>query len=139
MVETIREVMRPNPVTISTTGTIDHAARLMRTHDIGDVLVTDETGVKGILTDRDIVIRAVADSKLPSATPAGECCSTEIHVVQADDSTDEAVRLMRDHGIRRLPVVNDNEVVGIVSIGDLAIARDRSSALADISASEPNT
>jgi CBS domain-containing protein len=138
MADTVRDVMMPNPLTVDARTTVEAAAQVMRENDIGDVLVTQEGRLVGILTDRDIVVRAIAGQRHPAATFAGECCSTEVQVVKAEDSTNRAAELMRERALRRLPVVDDGQVVGIVSIGDLAVAEDPKSALADISAAAPN-
>jgi CBS domain-containing protein len=138
MANTIREVMQPDPVAIDARASLELAAQLMRDHSIGDVLVTEDDQVLGILTDRDIVVRAIADSKHPAATLAGECCSEEVQAVRADDPPQLAIEIMRRAAVRRLPVVSDERIVGIVSMGDLAVTEDPSSALADISAAPPN-
>ena len=138
MADTIRDVMMPHPLTVNAQTSIEGAAQVMRANDIGDVLVTDNGRLRGILTDRDIVVRAVAMGRHPAATFAGDCCSTEIYTVNADDPVDLAVRTMREQALRRLPVVENDQLVGIVSIGDLAVAEDPKSALADISAAPPN-
>jgi CBS domain-containing protein len=114
-------------------------ARLMRDQQIGDVLVTQSDGkLCGIVTDRDIVIRAIADGMDLEKTSAGDICSEQVVTLEPDADIDEAVRLMRERAIRRIPVVRDEVPVGIVSIGDLAVDRDPDSALADISAAPPN-
>ena len=116
------------------------AAETMRAHDIGNVVVVDDNGkLSGILTDRDIVVRVVAEGRDPRATRVGDIASRELTAVSPDDPVDRAVQLMRDRAIRRLPAVEKDKVVGIVSIGDLALDRDPDSALADISAAPPNT
>lgn len=138
MADTVRDVMMPNPLTVDARTPIQSAAQMMRENDIGDVLVTHEGRLLGILTDRDIVVRAIAGERHPAATFAGECCSAEVAVVRADDSTDQAAEVMRENALRRLPVIDDGQVVGIVSIGDLAVTQDPRSALADISAARPN-
>lgn len=139
MANTVQEVMSPNVQAVNTGDSLETAARLMREQDIGDVVVVDDDRIQGILTDRDIVVRAIADSKHPAATFAGDCCSEEITVVEANESVDRAIDLMRQNALRRLPVVDSNRLVGIVSLGDLAMSEDQRSALADISAAQPNT
>jgi len=111
----------------------------MRTEDVGDVLVVDGGRLSGIITDRDIAIRAVAENKGP-ATPVREVCSDgNLTTVTPDTKIDQAVELMRSQAVRRLPVVDGDRPVGMISIGDLAIERDETSALADISAAKPNS
>ena len=139
MAETIREVMTPDPATFRTSDTTYDAARAMRDGDFGAVVVVGDNGeVRGILTDRDIVVRGVAEGKDPATTPSGELFTTEPTTLSPDDSLDDAVDALRRAHVRRLPVVEGSKVVGIVSIGDLAEARDEKSALADISAAAPN-
>lgn len=136
--QTIRDVMTPNPVVLDATSSLTEAARNMRDQDIGDVIVQNDGSVCGIVTDRDIVIRGLAQGGDPNSTTLGDVCSTDLHMVGSDADVMQAVELMRDQAIRRLPVVDDGQAVGVVSIGDLAIERDRESALADISAAPPN-
>jgi CBS domain-containing protein len=138
MADTVRDVMMPSPLTVDARTTIEAAAQVMRENDIGDVLVTQDGRLQGILTDRDIVVRAIAGERHPAATFAGECCSTEVQVVSVDDSPGRAAEVMRINALRRLPVVDDGQVVGVVSLGDLAVAEDPASTLADISAARPN-
>jgi len=115
------------------------AAQIMRGNDIGDVIVLEDDRLFGILTDRDIVVRALAEGADPETTPVGEICSRDLATIEPTASVGQAVRLMREKAIRRLPVVDrSGYVLGIVSIGDVAVERDRHSALADISAAPPN-
>jgi CBS domain-containing protein len=134
----IRDVMTANPVRMPSSAVLTDAARTMRDADVGTVIVVDGNKVCGLATDRDIVVRAVAAGKDPKTTKVGEVCSREVFGVSPDETTDRAVNLMREKTIRRLPVVENGSVVGIVSLGDLAIALDRSSVLADISAGAAN-
>ncbi|NED96922.1 CBS domain-containing protein [Phytoactinopolyspora alkaliphila] len=138
MAQKVSEVMTPGPITVDTEVSVQQVAQTMRDQGIGDVIVTDSTGVCGLVTDRDIVIRGLAEGGDPSSMRVGELCSRDLVTVNADDNIDEAVRVMREHAVRRLPVVQDRELVGVVSIGDLAVDQDRRSALADISAAPPN-
>jgi CBS domain-containing protein len=140
MAERIRDVMTTNPQTLPESTNVREAAETMRANDIGDVVVVDDNGeLSGILTDRDIVVRVVAEGRDPRATRIGDIASRELTAVSPDDPIDRAVQLMRERAIRRLPAVEKNKVVGIVSIGDLALDRDPDSALADISAAPPNS
>ena len=139
MNDNIRDVMTDSPCAVNVTASITVAARAMRENDIGDIIVLDGDRLYGILTDRDIVVRGLADDKDPRTTAVGEICSRELTTVQPSDSVGTAVRLMRERALRRLPVVDERgTVVGIVSLGDLAVERDPRSALADISAAPPN-
>lgn len=138
MGKNIRDVMTPNPVSLPASSPVMEAAQMMKDRDIGDVIVLDEGKVCGVVTDRDIVVRALAAGKDPGSTKISEICSRDLVSVSPDEDIDKAVQLMRDKAIRRLPVVEGDKPVGMVSIGDLAVERDRKSALADISAARPN-
>jgi CBS domain-containing protein len=137
MVQPIGEVMTTDPVVLDASSSLEEAARRMKEHDIGDVLVSEGGRLCGIVTDRDIVIRGLAKGRGASA-PLGDICSRELVSLSPDDSVEDAVGIMRDRAIRRLPIVENDRAVGIVSIGDLAVERDKTSALADISAAPPN-
>lgn len=138
MVASVREVMHGNPVCVPVTTPIREAARMMRDQNIGDVLVVDGDRLRGIVTDRDIVVRGIAEGNDVERTPVQDVCSPQLVVVTPDDALDRAVQLMREHAVRRLPVAEGDRPVGIVSIGDLALEKDPDSALADISGSPPN-
>lgn len=138
MAQTVRELMTDHPSHVDATTPISHAARLMRDNGIGDVLVTEGRHLRGIVTDRDIVVRAIAEGLNPDDTTVDAVFSGEPVSVQPDTPVEEAVRMMREHAVRRLPVVENGEIRGVVSIGDLAIERDSDSVLAAISAARPN-
>lgn len=138
MAQSIREVMTGDPHTVSTDATLQDAAREMKGDDIGAVLVEDKGSVAGILTDRDIVVRAIAEGRDPSSTKVGDVASRDVATLTPDSSVEDAIKIVRDQHVRRIPVVQDGRPAGIVSIGDLAIERDTESALADISAASPN-
>ena len=136
--DSIRDVMTPEPVTVAATTTLEQAARHMRDAGIGNVIVREGEQITGILTDRDIVVRAVAEGWDPSQTPVGDVASRELTTISPDEPVDAAVALMRERSIRRLPVVESGRPVGIVSLGDLALERDPDSCLGEISAAPPN-
>ncbi|GGO63846.1 CBS domain-containing protein [Nonomuraea cavernae] len=138
MADTVADVMTAHPATVEADQSVAVAAALMRDNDTGAVIVNDNGRISGIVTDRDITVRLVADDKGPD-TPVREACTPAIEVVGPDTTIDQAVQLMRSHAVRRLPVVEDGRAVGIVSLGDLAMECDPKSALADISAAEGNT
>jgi CBS domain-containing protein len=138
--ESVRDIMTAEPRALAPGASAMEAARVMRDNDIGDVVVLEEERLYGIVTDRDIVIRVLAEQTDPSAVRLADICSRDLTTIAPDASVGEAVRLIREKSIRRLPVVEDDgQVVGIVSLGDIAVARDRRSALGDISAADPNT
>lgn len=141
MTRQIRDVMSPGTAAVEPMTTVARAARLMREQDIGDVLVTYDCDLFGVLTDRDIVIRAVAEGLDPAVATVGAVCTRPpVVTLTPDDTTDRAIELMRRHAVRRLPVVERGGCpVGIVSLGDLAVEEDRESALGQISAAPPTT
>jgi CBS domain-containing protein len=139
MAQTVSDVMTRNPATIERGDSTAEAARRMAAVGAGDVVVLDNGKVCGIVTDRDIAIRLVAEDK-PGSTPVGEIVTdTELTTVSPDTPLDQAIQLIRACAVRRLPVVEKDQAVGIVSLGDLAIERDPESVLADVSAAEDNT
>ncbi len=139
MTQKVRELMTSALVSVQPSQPLTAAAQAMRDQGVGAVLVTEGGKLKALLTDRDIVVRAVADGKDMTKTSVAEICSPDLVTVKPDDDADVAVRRMREHGVRRVPVVADGTPVGIVSIGDMAMERDEDSALADISVQAPNT
>jgi CBS domain-containing protein len=116
----IRDVMTPNPRTLSPNDSIQNAARLMRDEDTGVVPVVENGRAVGLVTDRDIVVRAVADGGTFDR-PVRDIASRDMVTVTPDMSTRDAAALMSEHQVRRLPVVEGDRLVGIVSLGDLAV------------------
>jgi CBS domain-containing protein len=138
MARTVEEIMTHDPRTVDADDRVIEAARQMRDGDIGDVIVMRDGQVNGILTDRDIVIRAVAEGRDPESTTVGEISTGDVVTLDPQQSVDEAVQTMREHDVRRLPVVKHGRRVGILSLGDLAVEREPESALADISTASPD-
>ncbi|MFC8097866.1 CBS domain-containing protein [Streptomyces sp. NPDC057363] len=140
MTQRVRDVMSPAAVAVEPMTTVARAARLMREEDVGDVLVTYDRDLFGVLTDRDIVLRGVADGRDPDDTTVGSVCAPPpVVTLEPDDSTDHAAELMRRHAVRRLPVVEHGGVpAGVVTLGDLAATDDPRSALADLSEAPPD-
>jgi CBS domain-containing protein len=110
----------------------------MRDRDIGDILVMEGDRLQGIVTDRDIVVRCVADGKDLSSATLADAVSSDLVTVTPDTEITAAAQLMADRAIRRLPVVEDGRPVGVVSLGDLAVQRDPNSTLGGISAASPS-
>ncbi|QOV34349.1 CBS domain-containing protein [Streptomyces ferrugineus] len=138
MAEFVRDVMTAGVVAVRPDASLVEAAQLMRAQDIGDVVVADGQDVLGVLTDRDITVRAVADGVDPLTVSARSVCTRDPVVIGPGERLSVAVSLMREHAVRRLPVVEDGLPVGVVSLGDLAEARDPGSALAEISRAVPD-
>jgi signal-transduction protein with cAMP-binding, CBS, and nucleotidyltransferase domain len=136
-VRKVRDVMTAEPIVLQRGQSIADAARAMRDNSVGAVLVVDGDALCGLVTDRDLVVRALAEAA-SADTAVGEVCSPDLVAVNAGDEAEEARRVMRENAVRRLPVMDDGHIVGIVSIGDLAVDRDEESTLADISAARPN-
>jgi CBS domain-containing protein len=128
--------MTQDPECVSGDTTVADAAKIMRDKDFGAVLCMDGDEVSGLLTDRDIAVRVVAEGKDPDSVTVGDAATKDIQTLSPDDSVEDAIKLVREKNVRRVPVVEGAKPVGIVSIGDLAMERDQDSALADIS-SEP--
>ncbi|MET7889407.1 CBS domain-containing protein [Streptomyces avermitilis] len=139
MADFVREVMTPGVVAVRPDASLVEAAQLMRAQDVGDVLVTIDQQLVGVLTDRDIALRAVADGVDPRTVSAQGVCTTQPVVIGPDEPVSAAVALMREHTVRRLPVVENGQPVGMVSLGDLAVAQDPESVLADISRADPDS
>jgi CBS domain-containing protein len=138
MAKTVRDIMSSNPITLTANASVSDAARAMRDNDIGVVVVEQNGQLFGLVTDRDIVVRAIATGSNPSSTALESICSKDITSLSPDQSDTEAVQLMRQKSIRRLPVVQNGKVVGIISLGDLAIEKDERSVLAQVSAASAN-
>ncbi|MFB8247127.1 CBS domain-containing protein [Streptomyces sp. NPDC055952] len=139
MAQHVRDIMTSDPVTVEPQTSVAEVARIMRDEDLGVVLVTDGDDLKGLVTDRDLVVRSICRGGDPEQTTVAGACSDDLVTVTADDDLGHAAELMREHSVRRVPVVDQGHPVGIVSLGDLAMERDPESALGDISAARPNT
>ncbi|HEX9492152.1 MAG TPA: CBS domain-containing protein [Thermoanaerobaculia bacterium] len=116
-----RDVMTPNPASVSDKDSIKRVAEIMKREDAGVVPVVDGRKIIGIITDRDIVVRLVAEGKDPANARVNEAMSKKVRTVNEDTPVKEVLELMSSEQIRRVPVTNaNNELVGIVSIGDIA-------------------
>ena len=136
----VRDVMTAAPETVTLDAPLTAAARLMAEKDIGDVIVIEPgtERVAGIVTDRDIAIRAVAQGRNPDTTTVEEIFSRDLVAADPADLVGHVIELMEDLKVRRLPVVEADRAVGIVSLGDLAVETNVGSALAEISAAAPD-
>ena len=129
----VRDVMTPGPIGVDYHQSVGEAARAMRDWGVGAILVVSNGSLYGLVTDRDLVVRAVAEGR-GADEPVGPLSSANLVGVDADADVHEAMRLMRQHGVRRLPVLEDGQVAGIVSLGDLAMQDEPDLAFAQLSA-----
>ncbi len=134
----VRDVMTPAPQTVSADTLVTEVAGRMRDEDIGSLIVIEHGKVRGMITDRDLVVRVIADGGRVSEVLIEDACSDPAVTVAPDDDVDHAAGLMRSRAVRRLPVVEEGRPVGVVSLGDLAVAGDPASTLARISSAAPN-
>jgi CBS domain-containing protein len=117
----IRDTMTANPRTVATSTPVAEAARLMSSEDVGSLPIVEGERLVGMLTDRDITVRVVAEGKDPQSTSVGDVASRDVVSVDPQQDLDEALRLMAQHQVRRLPVVEeDGRLVGIVAQADVA-------------------
>ena len=140
---TVRDVMTPNPASVSEKDTIKRVAEIMKREDAGVVPVVDGRKVIGMITDRDIVVRLIAEGKDPGNAKVNEAMTKQVRAVKEETPINEVLQLMSREQIRRVPVTNNNdELVGIVSIGDIASDSKETvkvgRAVEDISDAPPN-
>ena len=121
MTRKVRDVMSAPPVCMAATESASAAAKAMKDREIGTVLVAAGGRLDGLVTDRDITIRVLAENRDPLTTRLGDICTTDLAVLSPDDDVQKAIRLVRERAVRRLPVIADGVPVGVVSIGDLAL------------------
>ena len=123
MAETVRDLMTPNPTTVQPTTQIIEDARIMKAEDVGSLPIVDGDRLAGMITDRDIVVRGIAEGKDVQASMVGEIASMEVVTIDPQQTLDEAARLMAQYQVRRLPVCEeDGRLVGIVAQADIARA-----------------
>ncbi|HEX6501004.1 MAG TPA: CBS domain-containing protein [Micromonosporaceae bacterium] len=135
----VRDVMTRDVAFLPADTTLDEAARIMRTRNIGDIVVTEGQELSGLVTDRDIVLRAVADSRDPVGTSLREVVSRDLVAIRDSEPVDRVGALMRERAVRRVLVYDEeNALVGIVSLGDVARSLEPESILARISDAPPN-
>ena len=121
MAESVRDAMTASPRSIGASASVVEAARLMREAHIGSLPITDDEQLVGMITDRDITTRVVAEAADPQTTSVGDVYSQDLISVEPDSDLEEAVRLMAQHQVRRLPVVENGRLVGIVAQADIAL------------------
>jgi CBS domain-containing protein len=125
MAKSVRDLMSSNPHSVSSDASVVDAARIMRDEDVGLVPVVDGDRLVGTITDRDITIRVVVEQKDPQSVKVRDVASTDLVTVDPQQDLDQALRLMAQHQVRRLPVVEEGgRLVGIVAQADVARAAD---------------
>ena len=121
MATSVRDAMTENPRSIGASASVVEAAGLMRDEQIGSLPITDDEKLVGMITDRDITTAVVAEGAEPGATSVGDVSSRDPISVEPDKDLEEAVQLMASNQVRRLPVVEDGKLVGIVAQADIAL------------------
>ena len=121
MAKNVRDAMTADPRSIGASASVVEAARLMREQHIGSLPVTEDDRLVGMITDRDITTRVVAESAVPETTSVGDVYSRDLISVEPNSDLDEALRLMARHQVRRLPVVENDRLVGMVAQADIAL------------------
>jgi CBS domain-containing protein len=116
----IKDVMTPNPTTCSRQSTVVDVAKVMTKEDVGAIPVVEGDRLAGVVTDRDLVVRVLAEGRDPQGTTVGEVASTDVVSVSPDDELDQALQLLAKNQVRRLPVVEGDRLVGIVAQADVA-------------------
>lgn len=139
----VRDVMTPNPECVSERDSISDVARIMKEQDTGVVPVVDGKKIIGLITDRDIVIRGIAEGRDLSSVKVNELMTKSVRSVSEDTPVNDVLNLMGNSEIRRVPVVNgNNELVGIISLGDIATNSNQDDrvgkAVENISEAPPN-
>jgi len=124
MANSVRDAMTADPRSIGKSVSVVEAARLMREQDIGSLPITDDEQLVGMITDRDITMRVVAEAADPNATSVEDVYSRDLISVAPDNDLEEALGLMARHQVRRLPVVEDGRLVGIVAQADIALSEN---------------
>jgi CBS domain-containing protein len=138
-VRKMRDIMSPAPICMAPGESVFAAAKAMKQYGIGTVLVLTDGKLSGLVTDRDITVRVLAENRDPLTTRIGDICSSELAVLGPDDDMEQATRLVRERAVRRIPVLADGIPVGVVSIGDLALDEDATSAMSGVSSAPPNS
>jgi CBS domain-containing protein len=122
MAHSVRDAMTENPRSIGASASVVQAAGLMREAHVGSLPIIDDEKLVGLITDRDITTRVVAETADPQTTSVGDVCSRDLVSIEPDEDLDEALQLMARHQVRRLPVVENGRLVGIVAQADVALA-----------------
>ena len=124
MAKSVRDTMTEDPRSIGASASVVEAARLMREEHIGSLPITEDEQLLGMITDRDITTRVVSEAADPKTTSVGDVCSRDVISVEVDKDHEEALALMARHQVRRLPVVENGRLVGIVAQADIALTEN---------------
>lgn len=124
--KSVRELMSQDVTTVAPDATVIDAAKLIKEKDVGPLPVVENGRLVGMVTDRDIVVRVLAEGRDPGSTPVRDVASEDLVTISADQELDEALRLLAQHQVRRLPVVEGDRLVGIIAQAD--VAREASAA-----------
>jgi CBS domain-containing protein len=124
MTKTVRESMTTNPRSIDATASVVEAAQVMRDEHVGSLPVVEDGRLAGMITDRDVAVRIVAEGADPQSVKVGDIASRRVVTAEPDQDLDEARRLMAEHQVRRLPVVEGDELVGILAQADVSREED---------------
>jgi CBS domain-containing protein len=138
MAKSVRETMTENPRSINVSASVVEAARLMREEHLGSLPITDDEQLVGMITDRDITTRVVAEASDPLRTSVEDVYSRDLITVEPDKDLDEALQLMARHQVRRLPVVESGRLVGIVAQADIALSENEKTGELVEAISEPS-
>jgi CBS domain-containing protein len=124
----IRDIMSTDILKATPDNTLSDIALMMKEQDTGVLPVVEDADLMGIVTDRDIVVRAIAEGKDPTTTTVDEVLSEDVEIVSPDDEVERAADIMSARQIRRLPVLEDHRVIGMVSLGDIAVKHEEGTA-----------
>ena len=138
MAKSVRDAMTEDPRSIGASASVVEAARLMREQHIGSLPVTEDERLVGMITDRDITTRVVAEGAVPETTSVGDVYSRDLISVEPNHDLDEAVKLMARHQVRRLPVVENRRLVGMVAQADIALKENEKTGELVEAISEPS-
>ena len=135
----VRDIMSAAPVCMSPGESVSAAARAMKQHGIGTVLMLTDGRLSGLVTDRDITVRVLAEDRDPRTTRVGDICGSELVVLDPDDDLAQAARLVRDRAVRRIPVLRNGTPVGVLSVGDLTLEKDATPVLSGVCSAPPDS
>jgi CBS domain-containing protein len=138
MAKSVRDTMTEGPRSIAASASVVEAARMMRKEHIGALPITDNEQLVGMITDRDIATRVVAEAADPKTTSVGDVSSRDLISIEPDNDLEEALQLMARHQVRRLPVVENGRLVGIVAQADIALKENEKTGALVEAISEPS-